>query len=73
MKKETPKYIQLAQWIKQRIQEDGLEKGDKFYTEYALSDMFSVSRQTVRQAINTLISEGVQESLRESPVPRAHG
>lgn len=66
VKKGTPKYVQLADWIKQKIREDGLEKGDKFYTEHALSDLFSVSRQTVRQAINMLINEGVLESRQGS-------
>ena len=66
MKKTTPKYIQLAQWIREKIQADGLEKGDKFYTEYALTELFGVSRQTVRQAINVLINEGVLESRQGS-------
>ncbi len=66
MKKSAPKYIQLAQWIRQKIHDDGLEKGDKFYTEYALTELFGVSRQTVRQAINVLINEGVLESRQGS-------
>lgn len=66
MKKVTPKYLQLVQWIKQRIKQDGLEKGDRFYTEHAIAEMFSVSRQTVRQAINILINEGVLESRQGS-------
>jgi GntR family transcriptional regulator of arabinose operon len=66
MKKKAPKYIQLAEWIKEKIEEDGLEKGEKFYTEHALSQMFSVSRQTVRQAINVLINEEILESRQGS-------
>ena len=66
MKKSTPKYVQLVQWIRQKIQQDGLEKGDRFYTEHALAQLFSVSRQTVRQAINVLINEGVLESRQGS-------
>lgn len=66
MKKETPKYVQLAEWIRQKIREDGLEKGDRFYTEHAITEIFGVSRQTVRQAINILINEGVLESRQGS-------
>ena len=66
MKNGTPKYVQLAEWIKLKIRQDGLEKGDKFYTEHALAERFSVSRQTVRQAINVLINEGVLESRQGS-------
>ncbi len=66
MKKKTPKYVQLAGWIKEKISEEGLEKGEKFYTEHSLSQMYSVSRQTVRQAINILISEQILESRQGS-------
>ena len=66
MKKKTPKYVQLAEWIKERISEEGLEKGKRFYTEHSLSEMYGVSRQTVRQAINLLISEQILESRQGS-------
>lgn len=66
MKKKTPKYVQLAEWIKEKISEERLEKGEKFYTEYSLSQMYGVSRQTVRQAINLLISEQILESRQGS-------
>lgn len=66
MKKKTPKYVQLSAWIKEKIYEEGLEKGDKFYTEHSLSQMYRVSRQTVRRAINLLISEQILESRQGS-------
>lgn len=66
MKKKAPKYVQLAEWIKEKISEEGLEKGEKFYTEHSLSQMYCVSRQTVRQAINLLISEQILESRQGS-------
>ena len=66
MKKKAPKYVQLAEWIKDKISEEGLEKGEKFYTEHALSQMYCVSRQTVRQAINLLVNEQILESRQGS-------
>jgi len=66
MKKKTPKYVQLAGMLKERISEEGLEKGDKFYTEHSLSQMYCVSRQSVRNAINLLINEQILESRQGS-------
>lgn len=66
MTKKVPKYVQLAELIKERISEEGLEMGEKFYTEHSLSDMYSVSRQTVRKSINLLIKEQILESRQGS-------
>lgn len=66
MTKKTPKYVQLAGWIKEKISEEELESGQKFYTEHSLSQMYSVSRQTVRKAINLLINERILESRQGS-------
>ncbi|NLW23096.1 MAG: substrate-binding domain-containing protein [Tissierellia bacterium] len=66
MRKKVPKYIQLAEEFKERIAKEGLEKGDKFYTEHALSQMYSVSRQTVRRAINILVNQQILESRQGS-------
>lgn len=66
MKKKAPKYIQLAGLIKEKISEEGLVRGQKFYTEQSLSQMYSLSRQTVRKAINLLINEQILESRQGS-------
>jgi len=66
MKKNIPKYVQLAESIKEKISGEGLKKGDKFYKEHSLAEMYSVSRQTVRRAINILINEQVLESKQGS-------
>lgn len=66
MKKKAPKYVQLAGWIKEKISKEGLERGEKFYTEHSLSQMYSVSRQTVRKAITLLIKEQILESRQGS-------
>lgn len=66
MKKKTPKYAQLAGLLKERISEEGFEKGDQFYTEHSLSQMYNVSRQTVRRAIDLLVNEQILESRQGS-------
>lgn len=66
MNKKTPKYVQLAESLKERIFEEEFEKGDQFYTENSLSQMYSVSRQTVRRAINLLVNEKILESRQGS-------
>ena len=57
----TPKYHQLAQWLRQQIQEGTWRPGDQLPTEAALCEQFGVSRGTVRQAIQMLVQEGLVE------------
>lgn len=52
------KYKQLADWIKGRIQDQTYTVGMKLPTEAELSEQFSLSRHTVRQAISCLEEEG---------------
>lgn len=49
-----PKYMEIYNWIKLRIEKRELNPGDKIYSENELMQMFSVSRQTVRHAISRL-------------------
>lgn len=51
------KYLTLAQWIKDQIQSGRLLPGSKLYSESQLCEKFSVSRNTVRQALNYLEQE----------------
>lgn len=55
---DTPKYIQLKEYIKKRIKDDQLKPGEKIDSENELSEKFNVSRHTVRQAIGTMVNEG---------------
>ena len=55
------KYTKLVDWAKSHIKEANLKKGDKFYSEGELVEMFSVSRQTVRHAVGLLENEGLLE------------
>lgn len=54
----TPKYIQIQEYLADRIEAGELRPGDKIPSENKLSDQFGVSRMTVRQALTTLVSEG---------------
>nr|WP_319487465.1 GntR family transcriptional regulator [uncultured Caproiciproducens sp.] len=63
---EIPKYIALVNWIKNQIEENELKYGERLYSENELSSMFSISRQTVRQAINVLVQEKFVESRQGS-------
>jgi GntR family transcriptional regulator len=51
-----PKYYELRQWLRQHIH--GLLPGTPVPPERALSDQFSISRTTVRQALHDLAVEG---------------
>ena len=66
MKQREAKYIFLVNWIKDRIGTRELRPGEKLYSENELSEMFDLSRQTVRHAIGILEAEGLVERIRGS-------
>lgn len=53
------KYRAIVDWAKKTIEERGLTAGDRFFSEIELCDMHDVSRQTVRQALSMMESEGI--------------
>ncbi len=61
-----PKYRQIIEWIKERLESGELSVGDKIESENQISAMFGMSRQTVRHALSDLIQEGILESRRGS-------
>lgn len=61
-----PKYLELVNWIKDQIKEEKLLPGQKMYSENELSDMFGLSRQTVRHAISVLEQENILRRIRGS-------
>lgn len=61
-----PKYLELVNWIRKQIEDGELSPGEKLYSENELSDMFSLSRQTVRHAISVLEQEGVLNRVQGS-------
>jgi GntR family transcriptional regulator len=54
-----PKYYQLTEILRGKILSGELEPGDQIPTEDALGQEYGVSRGTVRQAISTLVHEGL--------------
>jgi len=55
----VPMYYQLKKMIQDMIKDGRLKPGDMLPTEMELSDMFSISRTTTRQAITELVMEGM--------------
>ncbi|MHB1162022.1 MAG: GntR family transcriptional regulator [Chloroflexota bacterium] len=54
-----PLYFQLRTLLLQQIESGALKPGDTMPTERELIDRFGVSRITVRQAVNSLMSDGL--------------
>lgn len=61
MKKQIPVYLQIHDEIKQMIEDGKWQVGDRLPSERELAESFSVSRMTLRQAIQTLADEGILE------------
>lgn len=57
-----PKYYQLAQILRQQIESGVYRVGDRLPSENHLSEDYQLSRGTVRQALQTLINEGLIRS-----------
>ena len=66
MAPELPKYLRLANLIKEKIESNELKNGEKLYSENQLSLMFSMSRQTVRRGVDILEQEGLVERIQGS-------
>lgn len=56
---ETPIYAQLEEFIKGKIKEKKYLPGEALPTERELTELFGVSRMTIRQAISNLVNQGV--------------
>ena len=55
----VPLYSQLASYIRFQIQTNMLKPGDMMLPESSICNALSISRSTVRQAMNRLVSEGM--------------
>lgn len=64
--KQKPKYMEIYDQLKTRISGGALQPGERIYSENELMQMFSVSRQTVRQALARLEAEGLAVRRRGS-------
>lgn len=55
----VPLYHQLAEQLTEAINSGVLQPGDPFENEMALADRLKLSRPTVRQAISTMVDQGL--------------
>ena len=55
----VPRHRQLSEMLKDHILSGQYEPGDMLPSEHALCEVHSVTRPTVRQALNTLVAEGL--------------
>lgn len=58
-KSSIPLYLQLKEIIKAKIDANEYPKGSQLPTEVELSDMYNISRITVRKAISSLCDDGL--------------
>lgn len=61
--KPAPLHQKLREAIQEQIMDGTLKSGETLPSERAMKDFFSVSRATVRQAVNALINEGFLQSI----------
>jgi len=54
-----PKYIQLSEWLKKMIEKGRYGIGERLPSEKELAQQCKMNRNTVRQAILTLVNEGL--------------
>ena len=59
---QQPMYQQIADTIRQRIEEGGLKRGQQLPTELELRSEFNASRNTIRDAIKRLSALGLVET-----------
>lgn len=64
MDNNKPMYLLVKDDIIEDIKEGRLKAGDKILSERELCKKYSLSRMTVRQAINELVVEGMAESIK---------
>jgi GntR family transcriptional regulator, transcriptional repressor for pyruvate dehydrogenase complex len=64
VKRVQPAYQQVADQLRDRILDGSVSAGDRLPTEVELSEIFGVSRSTVREALRVLASRGLIRTTR---------
>ena len=59
------KFMNIVDWIKENIRNGTFEAGERLPTEEEMSDQFSCSRYTVRQALTNLEKDGLIVATQE--------
>ena len=54
-----PRYYQLKEIMRERVQSDEWKPGDLIPSERELGEKYGISRMTARQAITDLVNEGL--------------
>ncbi|WP_093045029.1 GntR family transcriptional regulator [Thalassobacillus cyri] len=62
----SPLYRKIAQQIKQEIEAGNWKEGEAIPTEKHLSEKYDASRVTIRQAVKTLVEEGLLKRIQGS-------
>lgn len=58
---KLPVYIKIHNQMREQIDQGQWQEGQKIPSERKLAEMYNVSRMTARQAVNTLVADGVLE------------
>lgn len=61
---QTPKYLQISEWLKELIQSERYKHGDKLPSEVELAKMCNVNRNTLRQAVAELVNAGMVRKVK---------
>ena len=61
----VPRYHQLKEILRERIQSGEWKAGDLIPSERELSEQYGISRMTTRQAITDLVNEALRRGLRD--------
>jgi len=56
---DVPLHAQIAQWLRNDIRDRGLDPGTVLPSEAQLGERFGVARSVVRQALASLVNEGI--------------
>ena len=59
---QQPRYLEIADALRKQIADGKIERGSRLPTELELGETYKASRNTVRDAIKRLISEGLVET-----------
>ena len=59
IEKSIPKYIEIADWLRNNILDGTFQAGERLITEHNLCEKFGISRHTARSAVSVLEREGL--------------